>query len=197
MKKILVLYYSRSGNTAKMADYIALGVDSVEGVEAMIRTVPNVSPNNEATESVVPHEGAPYATLEELTACDGLILGSPTHFGNMAAPLKYFLDSTTKLWFSATLKDKPAGVFTSTGSLHGGQETTLISMMLPLMHHGMVLLGLPYSEPDLMSTRSGGTPYGASHVSGAEANRQIDETEIRLCKALGNRIAKFVSPEKD
>lgn len=191
MKKILVLYYSRSGHTAKMADYIALGVDTVDGAESVIRTVPAVSPNSESTEPSIPNEGPPYVSLQDLSDCDGLILGSPTRFGNMAAPLKFFLDSTSTLWLSGALKDKPAGVFTSTGSLHGGQETTLLSMILPLMHHGMIIVGIPFSEPLLMQTASGGTPYGASHLAGAEANREVDNTEMTLCKALGKRVAKL------
>jgi NAD(P)H dehydrogenase (quinone) len=188
MVKILVLYYSRDGSTAEMANLIARGVESVKGAEAVLRTVPDVSTVCEKTASTIPEVGAIYATLGDLKACDGLALGSPTRFGNMAAPLKYFLDSTTEIWFSGALSGKPAGVFTSTGSLHGGQETTLLSMMLPLMHHGMLLLGLPYSENALRETTSGGTPYGPSRATSDEM--PITEQEKALCLALGARLAK-------
>ncbi len=188
MVKILVLYYSRDGSTAEMANLIARGVESVKGSEAMLRTVPDVSTVCEKTASAIPREGAIYATLDDLKACDGLALGSPTRFGNMAAPLKYFLDGTTSLWFSGALSGKPAGVFTSTGSMHGGQESTLLSMMLPLMHHGMLVLGLPYSETALRETTSGGTPYGSSRVTLDDS--PISEHEKTLCLALGARIAK-------
>ena len=188
MTKILVLYFSRNGSTAEMANLIARGVESVVGVEAVIRTVPDVSAVCEKTANSIPAHGAIYVTLEDLKNCDGLALGSPTHFGNMAAPLKYFLDQTTSIWFSGALVGKPAGVFTSTGSLHGGQESTLLSMMLPLMHHGMMILGLPYTEAALRETTAGGTPYGPSHLSSEHAG--ISDQEKTLCRALGARLAK-------
>jgi NAD(P)H dehydrogenase (quinone) len=188
MVKILILYYSRDGSTAEMANLIARGVESVKGAEALLRTVPDVSTICEKTADTIPAEGSIYATLDDLKACDGLALGSPTRFGNMAAPLKYFLDGTTSLWFSGELSGKPAGVFTSTGSLHGGQETTLLSMMLPLLHHGMLLLGLPYAENALRETTSGGTPYGPSRVTSDDT--PITEHEKALCLALGARLAK-------
>lgn len=189
MPYVLVLYYSRYGATAAMANIIARGVESVEGMNAKIRTVPTVSANTETTEASVPDNGAVYATLEDLKNCAGLALGSPTRFGNMAAPLKYFLDGTSSLWLSGDLIDKPAGVFSSTSSLHGGQETTLISMMLPLLHHGMMIVGTPYSEPALLSTQTGGTPYGPTHVAGAESKNPITKDEEKLCFALGKRLA--------
>lgn len=189
MKKVLVLYYSRSGSTAEMARLIARGVESVEGAEAVLRTVPEISETCEATEAKVPSEGAPYVTLDELKNSDALALGSPTRFGNMAAPLKYFLEKTSGQWLSGSLVGKPAGVFTSTSSLHGGQEATLLSMMIPLLHHGMVISGLPYTESELLTTTTGGTPYGASHVSGADSNLPLSEDEKALCKALGKRLA--------
>ena len=188
MTKILIVYYSRNGSTAEMAQHIARGVESITGAEAVIRTVPEVSAVCEKTADTIPASGAIYATLDELRNCDGLALGSPTHFGNMAASLKYFIDNSTEVWFSGALIGKPASVFTSTGSLHGGQETTLLSMMLPLLHHGMMLLGLPYSEHALRETSSGGTPYGASHLA-TEINRITDD-EKKLCQALGARLAK-------
>lgn len=190
MKEILVLYYSQGGAVRDMAQLIARGVESVKGVKARIRTVPKISANCEATEPEVPASGAPYAELKDLQECIGLALGSPTRFGNMAAPMKYFLDGTISLWLKGTLISKPAAVFTSTGSMHGGQETTLITMMMPLMHHGMVMVGLPYSEPELSSTASGGTPYGASHVGGTADDRPITEDERKLCIALGKRLAE-------
>ena len=186
---ILVLYYSRQGATAEMANLIARGVEQ-GGIEARIRTVPEVSAVCEATEASIPENGAPYASLEDLQYCSGLALGSPTRFGNMAASLKYFIDGTSKLWMSGALIGKPAGIFTSTSSLHGGQETTLTSMMLPLLHHGMVICGLPYSEPELITTDAGGTPYGPSHLSGSESNLPISEKEKKLCRALGKRLAE-------
>lgn len=189
MPYILVLYYSRYGNTAAMAKIIARGVESIAGIEARIRTVPTVSANTEVTESCVPPEGAVYATLEDLKNCSGLALGSPTRFGNMSASLKYFLDGTSSLWLSGDLIDKPAGVFSSTASLHGGQETTLISMMIPLLHHGMVLVGIPYSQPGLLTTQSGGTPYGPTHVAGSENKNSISKEEEKLCFAFGKRLA--------
>lgn len=190
MTQILVLYYSQGGSVRDMAKLIARGVESVEGATARIRTVPKISANHEATEPDVPDTGAPYVELADLEACAGLALGSPTRFGNMAAPMKYFLDGTTSLWLKGALINKPAAVFTSTGSMHGGQETTLLTMMLPLLHHGMLLLGLPYSEPALASTSTGGTPYGASHVAGAMDDRPISEDEKKLCIALGKRLAQ-------
>lgn len=187
MTKILILYFSRNGSTAKMAQQIARGVESVAGVEACLRTVPEVSALCEKVADSIPASGAPYASLQDLEQCDGLALGSPTHFGNMASPLKYFLDSTTPLWFSGALSGKPAGVFTSTGSMHGGQETTLLSMMLPLMHHGMLLTSLPCNEIALRETVSGGTPYGPSFR--AETDAEMTEHEKRLCWVLGTRLA--------
>lgn len=189
---ILVLYYSRTGATQDMARLIARGVEQAgPGVEARLRTVPAVSPVSEATSPAVPASGAVYCTEDDLRHCAGLILGSPTRFGNMAAPLKHFLDSTGALWLSGALINKPAAVFTSTSSLHGGQESTLLSMFMPLLHHGMVLCGLPYSEPPLMATQSGGTPYGASHHAGADGKRRVDDDETALCLALGRRVASL------
>jgi len=190
MQEILVLYYSRYGAVRQMAQLIARGIEQVPGARARMRTVPKVSAVCEAVEADVPDAGAPYAELKDLEECAGLALGSPTRFGNMAAPLKYFLDSTSGLWLKGALAGKPAAVFTSTSSMHGGQEATLISMMLPLLHHGMVLLGLPYTEPELIATASGGTPYGASHVAGAASDRAISEEEKKLCVALGKRLAE-------
>jgi NAD(P)H dehydrogenase (quinone) len=187
---ILVLYYSRHGATRKLAEYIAQGIDSVEGCEARLRTVPAVSTVVEATEPDIPAHGAPYVELRDLEECAGLALGSPTRFGNMAAAMKYFLDGTSAQWLSGALAGKPACVFTSTGSLHGGQESTLLSMMLPLMHHGMLLLGLPYTHPELMTTSSGGSPYGATHWSGANGSQQISEDTKILSIALGRRLAQ-------
>ena len=189
MATILVLYYSRHGATKAMAQHVARGVKSIKGSEARIRTVPAVSTTCEAVEDSIPEEGYPYAELADLEDCDGLILGSPTRFGNMAAPLKYFLDGTASQWVSGTLTDKPAGVFTSTSSLHGGQETTLISMLLPLLHHGMIIVGLPYREQELLSTATGGTPYGASHLARPASNLKLSEEEKKLCFALGKRVA--------
>lgn len=187
---ILVLYYSRHGATAQMARQIARGVE-LGGLEARLRTVPAVSSECQQVAPEIPQEGAPYASLDDLQHCAGLALGSPTRFGNMAAPLKYFLDGTSSLWLSGGLVGKPAGVFTSTASLHGGQETTLLSMLLPLLHHGMLISGLPYSEGALLSTRGGGTPYGPSHHAGADGKRALDEDETALCRALGLRLAKL------
>lgn len=189
MIKILILYYSHHGHTEKMANYIARGVESIDGTEAVLRTVPEISAVCEQTANTIPENGAPYATLNDLKQCDGLALGSPTHFGNMASPLKYFIDTTTEIWFSGALAGKPASVFTSTGSMHGGQETTLLSMMLPLLHHGMILVGVPYSENALRETTSGGTPYGSSHLATHELNLSDDEKAI--CKAQGARLAKL------
>lgn len=188
---ILILYYSRSGATAQLAQYIARGVDSVEGIEAKLRTVPPVSATCEAVDSKIPDAGAPYASLDDLRLCQGLALGSPTRFGNMAAPLKYFLDNTTTLWLAGDLVDKPACVFSSSSSMHGGQETTLISMMLPLLHQGMLLLGLPYTETALNTTQSGGTPYGATHVAGIANDNPLSQDEITLAKHLGQRLGRI------
>jgi len=188
---ILVLYYSRHGAVAEMATHVARGVDLVEGMSSRLRTVPAVSAESEQVADDLPTEGPLYCEQEDLSNCSGLVLGSPTRFGNMAAPMKYFVDSTSALWLSGALIDKPAAVFTSTSSLHGGQETTLLSMALPLLHHGMVLAGLPYSESGLSSTISGGTPYGASHWAGPDNNRELDTTEATLCRALGKRVAQL------
>ncbi len=189
MTEILVLYYSRNGATRRLAELIAQGIESVPGVEARLRCVAPVSTVCEATQPAVPAEGAPYAELADLEQCAALALGSPTRFGNMAAPLKYFLDSTGPLWLAGALAGKPACVFTSTGSMHGGQEATLLSMMLPLLHHGMLLVGLPYTEAELMNTQSGGTPYGASHVAGGSGQQALSDDEKRLSIALGRRLA--------
>jgi NAD(P)H dehydrogenase (quinone) len=190
MHEILVLYYSHTGAVKQMAQLVARGVEKVPQTGARLRTVPKVSTVSEATEPAVPDAGAPYVEHSDLEQCAGLALGSPTRFGNMAAPLKYFLDGTGGLWLKGTMSGKPAAVFTSTASMHGGQESTLLSMMLPLLHHGMLMVGVPYSEPGLMSTRAGGTPYGASHVAGASADQPISEDERRLCLALGTRLAE-------
>ena len=186
---VLVLYYSRHGATRQMAKLIARGIEK-EGLEARLRTVPAVSTVTEATAPSIPEEGELYCSDDDLANCKGLALGSPTRFGNMAAPLKYFLDGTSGLWLNGALIDKPAVVFTSTSSLHGGQETTLLSMMLPLLHHGMSVLGLPYSEAGLLKTTTGGTPYGASHLAGADSRRAVDDIEGELCVALGQRLAQ-------
>jgi len=188
---VLVLYYSVYGHTQRMAQQVARGVEEA-GVEARIRTVPPVSFTCEAVEKPVPEEGAPYVSIEDLKHCAGLVMGSPTRFGNMAAAMKYFWDGTSGLWFGGDLVDKPAGVFTSTGSLHGGQETTLLTMMIPLFHHGMVIMGVPYTIPEVMSTASGGTPYGPSHLAGAEGKNALTEEEKKQCKALGQRVGTFV-----
>ncbi len=190
MDYILILYYSRNGSTAKMAQQITRGVEEISGIEARLRTVPAISTVCEATEASIPDNGAPYATLDDLRNCAGLLLGSPTRFGNMAAAMKQFIDSSGELWLSGSMIGKPAALFTSASSMHGGQESTLLSMMLPLLHHGMLLLGLPYSESDLLKTRSGGTPYGASHLSGSESDLPLSDEEKRLCQALGRRVAK-------
>lgn len=190
MKEILVLYYSQGGAVHEMAKLIVRGIESVSGVKARLRTVPKVSANCEATEPDIPASGAPYAELKDLEECIGLALGSPTRFGNMAAPMKYFLDGTVSQWLKGALIGKPAAVFTSTGSMHGGNETTLITMMLPLMHHGMIMVGLPYSNPELSATSTGGTPYGASHIGGSTDDRPISQDEHKLCIALGKRLAE-------
>lgn len=187
---ILVLYYSRSGATAEMARRIARGADEINGVRSRLRTVPAVSPVCEATADSIPSEGPPYASLDDLRECRGLALGSPTRFGNMAAPLKHFLDTTSTLWLSGALAGKPAAVFTSTGSLHGGQESTLLSMMLPLLHHGMLLVGIPYTKPELHRTTTGGTPYGASHFAHTDNAPELSIDERELCLALGRRLAR-------
>jgi NAD(P)H dehydrogenase (quinone) len=191
-REILILYYSVHGHTAQMARQVARGVEEVEGVSARLRTVPQVGVGIR-DQAAVPETGPPFARNQDLAEVDGLILGSPTRFGNMAAALKYFLDGTASEWYSGVLEGKPAAVFTSTASLHGGQETTLVSMMMPLLHHGMVVLGLPYSEKSLTTTRGGGTPYGASHHSGWEGDRELDEDEIRLCRSLGRRVATLAA----
>jgi NAD(P)H dehydrogenase (quinone) len=191
MTRVLVLYYSRTGSTAALARHAARGVEAVTGTEAILRTVPPVSPTSEATSPSVPEDGPPYASHDELAACDGLLLGSPTRFGNMAAPLKHFLDGTGALWMSGRLAGKPAGVFTSTASLHGGQETTLLTMMIPLLHHGMFLVGLPYTEPALTDTRTGGTPYGPSHVTFDPPETRLSDHERGLARALGRRVAEL------
>jgi NAD(P)H dehydrogenase (quinone) len=193
MPELLVLYYSLHGATKKMAQHVARGVEHVAGMQARIRTVPGVSARSEAVEDSIPTSGSPYATNADLRECAGLALGSPTRFGNMAAPLKYFLDGTSDLWITGALAGKPAAVFTSTGSLHGGQETTLLSMMLPLLHHGMLIAGLPYTERALLETRTGGTPYGPSHHAGLEADQALSAHEKSLCNALGERLARIAS----
>ncbi len=191
MSEILVLYYSRYGATADMARRVARGVEEIPGMEARVRTVAEISAVCEATADTIPGQGPPYATQEDLESCSGLVLGSPTRFGNMAAAMKYFIDQTSRQWLSGALAGKPAGVFTSTSSLHGGQESTLLSMMLPLLHHGMIVVGLPYSEPGLLETTSGGTPYGPSHLAGAESNLPLTPHEKALCLALGRRVASI------
>ena len=191
MALILVLYYSVHGSTAAMARQAARGVEQVDGTRARVRTVPPVSTLCEAREPAIPERGPPYAQLADLRECDGLVLGSPTRFGNMAAALKYFLDGTSAEWLSGTLSGKPAGVFTSSSSLHGGQESTLLSMMIPLLHHGMLVVGLPYTRPELMSTRSGGTPYGPSHLAGVDQDSRLSPEERELCRTLGRRVATF------
>ena len=189
MPEILVLYYSRGGSVAKLARQVARGIGEVEGMAARLRTVPPVAPVTEVATPPEPEDGAPYVGKRDLAECAGLLLGSPTRFGNMAAPLKYFLDSTIAEWASGTLVGKPCGVFTSTATMHGGQETTLVSMMLPLLHHGMIAVGIPYTEPALNATRSGGTPYGASHVAGTQGENAITEHERELARVLGRRVA--------
>lgn len=189
MQEILVLYYSRHGATLEMARLVARGIEQA-GAAARLRTVPPVSAVSEAVAPTVPDSGAPYAELRDLEECIGLALGSPTRFGNMAAPMKYFWDSTSSLWLKGALSGKPAAVFTSTASLHGGQETTLVSMMLPLLHHGMLIVGLPYSAPELLATKTGGTPYGASHLAGATADLPVSDDEKKLCLLLGRRLAE-------
>ena len=189
--EILVLYYSRHGAVRQMAQLVARGVEGVAGAASRVRTVPNVSPVTQNLAPSVPDAGAPYVELKDLLECGGVALGSPTRFGNMAAPLKAFLDSTSELWLKGSLAGKPAAFFTSTSTLHGGQETTLISMMLPLLHHGMLVVGLPYTEPELSLTTSGGTPYGASHTAGTASDAPLTEHEKKLCIALGRRLAEI------
>ncbi len=189
MTEVLVLFYSRHGSTAALAAQVARGVNATDGATARLRTVPAVSADCEATADDLPADGPPYATHADLSECAGLVLGSPTRFGNMAAPLKYFIDSTSSLWLGGKLQGKPAGLFTSTASLHGGQESTLLSMMLPLLHQGMIIVGVPYSEPALNNTRSGGTPYGASHFAGEDTSG-LSAEEIAVARALGRRVAE-------
>jgi NAD(P)H dehydrogenase (quinone) len=191
--EVLVLYYSRHGAVREMAQLVARGVEQTPGARARIRTVPEVSPVSEATAPAVPREGPPYVELKDLVECAALALGSPTRFGNMAAPLKHFLDTTSELWLHGAMVGKPAAVFTSTSTAHGGQESTLLSMMLPLLHHGMVVVGLPHTEPDLSATKSGGTPYGASHTAGVASDQPLTEHEKRLCIALGRRLAMIAT----
>lgn len=188
---ILILYYSRSGSVAQLAQLIARGVAHVDGIEARLRTVPPVSTTCEAVDKTIPDTGAPYVSLDDLRDCSGLALGSPTRFGNMAAPMKYFLDGTSSLWLAGSLVDKPACVFSSSASMHGGQETTLTSMMLPLLHHGMLMVGIPYTEPALNTTLTGGTPYGVTHVSGVNNDNPISQDEAELAKRFGQRLAKI------
>ena len=189
-QEILVLYYSHHGSVRDLARHIARGIEQTSGLTARLRTVPKVSTVCEVTEAAIPDEGAPYVEARDLEECIGLAMGSPTRFGNMAAPLKYFLDSTSGLWLKGALAGKPAAVFTSTASMHGGQESTLLSMMLPLLHHGMIFVGIPYTEAALSVTREGGTPYGASHVSGSDGNTIVSEHEKQLAVALGRRLAE-------
>ncbi len=197
MTTILVLYYSKEGAVKAMAQAIALGINSINGVEAKIRTVPDVYANVEEKKSSIPDTGSIYATLDDLIAADGLALGSPTRFGNMAAPLKYFIESTSSLWFKGALENKPATVFTSTGSLHGGNEATLLTMQIPLLHLCMIIMGVPYSIPELSTTSSGGTPYGASHVSIEKGGVQLSDEERKICIAQGKRIAKLAHTIKN
>ncbi len=193
MAEVLVLYHSRNGATESLAREVCRGIDAVDGMSARLRTVPQVSAVSEATESDVPDSGPPYATPEDLHDCAGLVMGSPTHFGNMSASLKYFIDGTVGEWFKGALEGKPAGVFASTSSLHGGQETTLLSMALPLLHHGMLLVGIPYTEEALSSTKTGGTPYGATHVSWSRSPDSLSEEEKVLARALGSRVATIAA----
>ena len=193
MTRVLIVYYSRYGSTAALAAQVARGVNSVDGASASLRAVPPVSAETEATHADIPDSGPPFATHADLKDCDGLIIGSPTRFGNMSAALKYFLDGTGSAWLSGQLADKPAGVFTSTSTLHGGQETTLVSMALPLIHHGMLLVGIPYSEPALSTTHTGGTPYGASHIAREQSDTELTEHEIACARTLGKRVAEFAT----
>jgi len=193
MKEVLVLYYSRYGSTQKMAEQVCIGVNSVTGVEAVLRTVPPVAPQVETTLPPIPEEGAVYVSKDDVKKCNALALGSPTRFGNMAAPLKHFIDTTGDLWLSGQMVNKPAGVFTSTSSLHGGQETTLLSMMLPLLHHGAIICGLPYCESALSRTKMGGTPYGPSHLAGPDSDLPLSDDEKTLCQSLGKRLATLAT----
>lgn len=193
MNEILVLYYSRHGSVANLAKTISHGIESIDGCSARVRTVPNVSANCEATEDSIPDTGPPYASLSDLEQCDGIIIGSPAYFGNMAAPLKYFLDQTTPQWLSGALVNKPAAAFTSSSSFHGGQEAALFSMLVPLMHHGAIVLGIPYTEESLNTTQTGGTPYGATHISGQDSKLPFSDDEKNLCHALGKRVAEVAS----
>ncbi len=188
---VLVLFYSRQGHTQDMAMRVCQGIEQVDGVDYRVRTVPAITSKTQKSEPAIPDQGAPYANLDDLRSASGLILGSPTRFGNMAAPLKFFLEQTSGLWAEGAMEGKPAGVFCSTSSLHGGQESTLLSMMLPLLHHGMVVSGIPYSQPELQSTETGGTPYGASHWSGLKSERPISKDEENICIALGKRVAEL------
>lgn len=192
MSDVLVLYYTQGGSVRRMAELIAEGIERVPGASARLRTVPKVAATTTIAEPSIPDAGAPYCELRDLEECAGLALGSPTRFGNMAAPMKYFLDGTASLWMSGALAGKPACVFTSTASLHGGQETTLLSMMLPLLHHGMLIMGLPYTNAELLATRTGGTPYGASHFAGAADDQPVSDAERALCIAQGKRLAEVV-----
>ena len=193
MTEILVLYFSRHGSVASLAKAISHGVESIAGCSARVRTVPAVSANTEATEDSIPHSGPPYASASDLEECDGIIIGSPAYFGSMAAPLKYFLDLTTPQWLTGALVNKPAAAFTSSSSFHGGQETALFSMLVPLIHHGAILVGIPYTEENLNSTHTGGTPYGASHVSGQDSKMPFTDDEKKLCHAMGKRVATIAT----
>jgi len=193
MRDVLVLYYSRSGKVAQLARLVARGVEEIPGMRARLRSVPPVAPVTEIAQAPEPEDGAPYATQADLDECAGLVLGSPTRFGNMAAPMKFFLDSSGAQWASGALAGKPAGVFTATHTMHGGQESTLLSMMLPLLHHGMLIVGLPYTLPEITTTRSGGSPYGASHVGGPRGEHALDDDERTLARALGRRVADVAS----
>ena len=197
MTQILILYYSQGGSVAEMAQYFSRGVESVENCEGSLRTVPPIRTTTQTIESDIPESGPPYVTCNDLVNCDGLALGGPTRFGNMAAPIKHFIDSTSDVWISGGLVGKPATVFSSTGSLHGGQETTLLSMMLPLIHHGMLLIGLPYTEPGLFEKEGGGTPYGATHVAGEKNDLPVTKNEKELCFAAGKRLATIAKKLKN
>ena len=188
-EEVLVLYYSPGGTTAEMANVIARGVEEVDGVQARIRTVPGVSTTTEQTEPAIPDDGPLYATADDLVECDGLILGCPTHFGNMPAAMKHFIDSTSALWMSGKLAGKPAAVFSASTSMHGGQESTLLTMMLPLLHHGMLIVGLPYTETELFQTETGGTPYGATRLTNDLETTLLSDDERKLCLAIGKRVA--------